>query len=352
MTNNNYLAHYGVKGMKWGVRKKAETIKKRLADSRAEKEAADRTYYESRYIKKGLSKKEASVAAQQRIERDRKVRKIVAVSATVALTAAVSYAAYKKIDRDFLSVNLNTDIPLKNVNVRGKGQDLNRHLYVTYKKSDSKKYRGLLANEYRKNAKLFKEDPFAAALNGISPKDIRSKVYETTLKSKTAIKAPSNRQAAKIYKEFSKNNPDTFGMSYRMFNRHLVENDNPTRDAFFKEVAKRGYNAVIDTNDQWTSGYNSRKPLILMNAGKVAAEKYTDRLSDSAINKANIKESAKVYSLIGARAGMQASAVGIAYAKQSRSERRESQRNFVDDYRKQHPNSKLSDAEILSRMDS
>lgn len=41
----------------------------------------------------------------------------------------------------------------------GKGRDLDRHLYVTYKKSDTNRYRGLLANTYRENGRIIKRDP-------------------------------------------------------------------------------------------------------------------------------------------------------------------------------------------------
>lgn len=350
MTNNNYLAHYGVKGMKWGVRKKADSLKKYAEKRRAEKENSDRTYYEGRYLRKGLSKKEASEAAQRRIERDRKVRKVVTTAAAVALTAAVAYAAYKKIDRDFLSVNLSTDIPLKNINPVGKGRDLDRHLYVTYKKSDTNRYRGLLANTYRENGRIIKRDPNQALLNGMDPKKFGTSVYETTLSAKTNIKAPSNRQAEKIYREFAKKNSDVRGMSYRMFNRSLVDRDDGMREKFFKEVSKKGYNAVIDTNDQWTSGYNTRKPIILINAGKVASEKHVTKLADSAIDKANKREKMKVYAGFAPRMGMQLSALGIGVTKSVRNDRRNAQKMFVDRYRKRYPKTKLTDAEISAKM--
>lgn len=87
-----------------------------------------------------------------------------------------------------------------------------------------------------------------------------------------------------------------------------------------------------------------------MNAGKVASEKHTSRILDSAIDKASRKEHAKLYSRYGAKSALQLSVIGVGAAKSIRNDRRNAQQMFIDRYRKRHPTTKLTDAEISSKM--
>lgn len=171
------LFHYGVKGMKWGVRRKEGpdglVVKSKPAIKDSDK-SAHRVATEARYIQKGYTTEEAAKKADGRI-RTQKI--LLAVGAT-AVTAAAVYGGKVAFDKRFTGVDLPMGSVLKNINALGDKQDFDRRMYTTFNEGDTKKYKGLLASALRRNAK-------------------DSTIYETSLKATQNIKAPSHHQAKK-----------------------------------------------------------------------------------------------------------------------------------------------------------
>ena len=89
------LRHYGVKGMKWGVRRyQDKTGRLTPAGRKRYSENTKLTRYDklySKYKKQGYADEDAERTARGRL----KVERVLAVTGTVALTAAVGYGAYK-----------------------------------------------------------------------------------------------------------------------------------------------------------------------------------------------------------------------------------------------------------------
>lgn len=81
--DNRELKHYGIPGMKWGVRKFIE---------RQEKGKTHRDRLQNKYLEKGYSKEEASRRAANRI----RTEKALAIAGGVALTAAAAFYAHHK----------------------------------------------------------------------------------------------------------------------------------------------------------------------------------------------------------------------------------------------------------------
>ena len=77
---DDYLVHYGVKGMKWGVRKD---------DNRPSSKVTYKEKKSYKYQKKGLSKSEADAKAA----RADKIRKTALVVGGVAMASVVAYTA-------------------------------------------------------------------------------------------------------------------------------------------------------------------------------------------------------------------------------------------------------------------
>lgn len=117
MEQHLYLAHHGIKGMRWGVRRfrnRDGTLtnagKERYGDdsSGKRKHITHREKLVAKYREKGMSQKEAEAAAEKRIS----IEKKVAIGAGVALAAVAAYGAYKYINSDKLDPNTFLDSQL------------------------------------------------------------------------------------------------------------------------------------------------------------------------------------------------------------------------------------------------
>lgn len=113
-TDHLYLAHHGIKGMKWGVRRfrnedgtLTEAGRKRYNEDGSRKTHRDRLV--SKYREKGMSQKDAEDAADKRISFEKKA----AIGAGIAAASVAAYATYKYVQADKLDVNVNLDSQLK-----------------------------------------------------------------------------------------------------------------------------------------------------------------------------------------------------------------------------------------------
>ena len=93
-TGDDYVAHFGIKGMKWGVRRyqKSNGSLTSAGKSRYNKKSDHQLKLEAKYQQKGKSKAEAEAAAKKRIE----IEKTIAISAGIALGTAATVALIKK----------------------------------------------------------------------------------------------------------------------------------------------------------------------------------------------------------------------------------------------------------------
>ena len=84
------IKHYGIPGMKWGVRKFIE---------RQEKGKTHRDRLQNKYLEKGYSKEEASKRAANRIRAEKALAIAGGVTLAAAFTGRATYQAVKKHNR-------------------------------------------------------------------------------------------------------------------------------------------------------------------------------------------------------------------------------------------------------------
>ncbi|ADD80911.1 gp020 [Rhodococcus phage ReqiPepy6] len=326
---DDFLAHYGVKGMKWGV------IRDRDSGSRSSGSGTSgpvrtrqSTALEAKYIQKGHDLE----TAQQKAAKRAKVQKVLLVAGAVTLAGTAAYVGHKEYGKRFTNVVLEKGADLKYINALGPQADYNRRLYTTFNEGDTKKYRGMLAKQLQKN--------------GLSSKTI----YETTLRATETIKAPSHREAEKIYKDLIKRKdiyPKEYGrmLSYKEFNAGLIRSSADGKE-FYNALKKKGFNAVLDSNDQFVSGYNTKKPLILFNAASSTVKTGEKIVEQKTIDGLYARQVAGVM----ARQFAPVAAVGAAAVGAHKYIESKNKYAVVNKYLDEHPNSKRSPAEIYASL--
>ena len=333
--------------------------------------------YEKDYLDKGYSPEDAKVAAYNK---DR-TKKVLMVAGGVAVTGIAAYAGYNYWKQ-------NADHMIKSDLYRftpNGGKGLHDAFYATPHKRDAKKYVGLYGGGqmggalgqikgYQKtisvgqeglrvagdksarkvlsglmNDDTFKKDFEEVAndwLNAVGPMGAFTKQGKTMRKALDDIAKGKNDSKA-VYEAF---NVALAGQSERK-NKFL----NALREAGYDAVVdvndqrKSGYDAVVDVNDQRKSGYDAKMPVIVFNKDKVQVAKVREigqqemakALKDEQINMLG-KATAK--SVVG-YGGATAAAVAGVRALNTRSKQKQ-----VREYKKKHPNTKMTDLEILDSI--
>lgn len=252
-----FLAHYGVKGMRWGVirdnlsSKKGSASETKNSNSSPRPSSAYRTMMEAKYLKAGSSKEEAIAKADKAI----RIQKIVAISGAVALSAALAYAAGNRVAKEFTGVKLAEGTTFQHISKSDSLDLTDKHLYTTFTRGDKFNYQGT----------------FSAELGG--------NTHAITLKAIGKIKAPSNAQGQKILAE-SLGKSKVSQSEYRSFVSGYYKSGTSEAYVKFKDLmSKKGFNAIIDTTDQnfYAKAY---KPLIVFDSSSNLLQKGARSISN------------------------------------------------------------------------
>ena len=345
----NELYHYGILGMKWGVRRyqnqdgsltnagrrhyygdasvaKAHSKYQEAVDNRKKaqrngknvKPAQDNEYrsefeyktkreaarihakniefkekskyrqkLEAQYKKLGLRDEDAQAAANRKI----RAEKILAASAALTVAACAAYA-YNKHRKNKIDGVIKAGEALQRIEMQDTGGKLHEVFYVAKGKHDMNRYKGLL---------------------GFTRAKQTGHAYMMKLEAASDIKVASREKARKAFGDLM-NNDKAFRSSlgfgdrsfttreinriYDAFNRQLVDRSMPKDpvNKFYDKLKSAGYGAIQDVNDMDYSGYKAKNPLIVFdNAGGNISVKSVEEMTDmDGMGRAYTKEMLKV----------------------------------------------------------
>jgi hypothetical protein len=398
------LYHFGVKGMKWGVRRyqnedgsltslgkkrdkmlsdrktakkhsttsnmvKAECSRREFEDAKTrlklenqKKKSKRQQDLEKKYIDQGFAKDEAEIKAYNRA----KTETILKVAGGIALASAAAYVAYKHYDKV-------TDRVFEKGSEIGRltnngSEPTNRAFYGFVNKHDKDRYEGLYGKTLGANGPVYRKAMRAAGdINVASPESARKvlkNMFDTDKQSFDVFKknidamasaVPPTTKQGKLWRK-AKQELDSGKIgdnTYKAFNTTLVlhtKEQQPINDKFYSAMKKAGYGAIRDVNDKENSGYFAKNPLIVFDTDKINVEGFT-KLGNDHIDSMFAKEQGKIAAHTLAN---QYGPIGAAFATSigaMKLVKRSNETKFVENYRKRHPESTLSNNEILKMRD-
>ena len=342
--------------------------KDRVSLQNQKKKSKRQIKLEELYRDKGLTKEEAELAAYKRV----RTEKTIAIVAGMTVAAAVAYVGYKHYDNTVDRL-IKSGTIMQNMSNNG-NRGVADAFYASIGKHDNNRYLGFYGSQLQKKVDI-----------GFS-----QGVYKTNIKVSSNLKLASPKSAANVLRKTMQNDSQFAdgvrqsikGLSraslspnqkklfdkavksldagkidnhvYEAVNIALVDHSpkgQSISNKFYDALKKAGYDAIKDINDSKYSGYNTRNPIIVFNGSAKTAVDSVSAITKQRIEKQLKTEIYKKYAedFTKAYAPVGAAAVGVGTVGKLmiNAQTEKADLKYVKEYRKEHPESKLSAKEII-----
>lgn len=344
------LQHYGVLGMKWGVRNAETRARYERAKTGFNVSQAD---YQQRLQKIGYSENQAKSIAKSREWYKKAAVGLLAVGAVAGVAAAGSFAVRRYGVKTLKAGQLIQTAHTGDIAERiGK-----QSFYASYTKPDNAIYKGFFGRTGGNVTKLAARQDIK-----IAPEAKAHKVFMETVKRNPLITYEEDgvKKAIKFdaYLIQQGINPDKASSikTYRAFNHDLVHKSKPiynaAHEAFYNDLKKHGYGALTDSYNAFGAHGYSYRPIIVFgdvkfDVAKQTVVKASSRSKSIAIAQlvSSTRPTAKNTAKLAAAGASAAALVGV---EDNKTKARE---NYADKYRKEHPGTEKTDAEIKRMYD-
>lgn len=402
------LMHYGIKGMKWGVRRfqnedgtltalgkkrqaldsARETARKHpeRANSRINLDYARNEYrdqkilnkiakqktkskrqlnLEEKYREQGFSEKDAAIQAYKRVRTER----ALAVAGGMTLAAVGAYVAHRHYD-SVTDQFIEAGKKLGRISANDE-EGVKDAFYAFANSHDAKRYTALYGQQtmdragrvFRKNLtigpsglKVASRDSAKRALSDLMKNDpqYRSDIMNLLQTSESSFATGKARNVLGRAFNDLKNGKGVTNNVYDAVNNMLVvhnETGNRASGKFYDKLKSLGYSAIRDTNDTRYSGYRTWNPLIVFDSSKVKVDS-VKRIGQSVINQTFLKD-LPVIAIEGTGEilsdNIHIAAPALAIPAAMLASDRANMNRYIRDYYEQHPNSKMSRNDLIRR---
>lgn len=315
------LYHYGIKGMKWGIRRYqyADGTLTPAGKNRYQSSNNSILFEDAKYM---LNNARATITGKQYVDSYIKQGTTLnRIQTNENFERFAFYATYKKADSDKYMGLFG-----KNLIDRAAARNESGGMKVYQLKLESIKKLKIPSDDNVSDitAKLLRDSKFKADLEG-SISDSKSKMLR-----------PTQQVLFEQAQNALKKNPEKLTNSekkaiYKAFNLSLV-NHNPqeiaAQDRLYTELKKKGYNALLDYNDKEYSSYHAKRPVIVFDVNSVKLQSVAE-LDPKTVSKLNTK-----YNAERIIKEIPANTVGVLgkYSQKTVSECESYVRNRFDDY--------------------